>query len=75
LAEERNRVVEFLDATSLKIQGYSIMYNNIKKPIYLSYEKIDKHIIEVRKLMQEIENVDIPDDLIPAYYNQDMQDL
>ncbi len=75
MAEERNRVVEFLDATSLKIQGYSIMYNNIKKPIYLSYEKIDKHIIEVRKLMQEIENVDIPDDLIPAYYNQDMQDL
>lgn len=75
MAEERNRVVEFLDATSLKIQGYSIMYNNIKKPIYLSYEKIEKHIIEVRKLMQEIENVDIPDDLIPAYYNQDMQDL
>lgn len=52
-----------------------IQLDNIKKPHYLNYDKIDNHYQEVQKLKEDITNLEIPDDLIPLDFNSDMQDL
>jgi hypothetical protein len=43
IRKERERVGDILDQFASKNLQYKIMFSNLKKPIYLSYENIDKH--------------------------------